>query len=84
MLRGKVVHVTEKGVEYAIYIKEHFITYLDYCFIILCALQGDIKEFHSILNSLHRNHKFTIECSETEMPFLHMLVKLENNQGYLL
>ena len=71
---------SKKGVEYATYFKEHFVRYLDECFILWCDSQGDNSEFHSILSNLHPILKFPTECSETEIPFLDILVKLEINQ----
>jgi hypothetical protein len=71
---------SEKGIEYAKFIKEHFVRYLDDCFIVWNEAQGDIKYFHTLLNNLHPSLNFTLESSETEIPFLDILVKLNNNQ----
>ena len=53
LLYTKLEH--EKGVTYAAFIKEHFVRYLDDCFIVWCESQGDINEFHAILNNIHPN-----------------------------
>ena len=62
------------GHEVKEYLKEHWKRFLDDCFIInnglLCS-----RELHSELNNLHPSIQFTINESETEMPFLDILVK---------
>jgi hypothetical protein len=68
------------GENVGIYFREMWKRYLDDCFIIWNKDFGDIKELHSILNDLHPNIKFTMEHSESEIPFLDILVKRCENE----
>ena len=66
---------TTKGDEYANFIEQSFLRYLDDCFIIWDD-KWDINDFVNILNGLHSNLKFKIEQSKTEIPFLDIKVIL--------
>ena len=48
--------------------------YLDDCFIIWNNAWGNINVLFNILQCLHKDIKFTMHCSETELPFLDILV----------
>ena len=54
--------------------------YLDDCIIFWDESWGDINELHNILQNLHPNIKFTMECSKNELPFLDILLKIEGNK----
>ena len=53
--------------------------FLDDCFIIMNEDIEDLKKLQHILNSLHPCLKFTLEYSQTNLPFLDILVI--NNEG---
>lgn len=61
--------------------------FLDDCFIPWNRSKDDIKTLHNILNKLHEDIKFTMECDNKEIPFLDCLViktdsKLETDIFY--
>jgi len=61
---------------------EHFVSifktfwkrYLDDCFLFWIKSINEIHSFHSILNNLHPDIKFTIDISNCKLPFLDILV----------
>ena len=66
--------------EFAIYIKEKWKRFLDDCFIFWTKGEGDLENFHSILNNLHPNLTFTIEQSDEKLPFLDVLLLKYGNR----
>ena len=68
------------GKEFAIYIKENWKRFLDDCFIFWTKGEGDLENFHSILNNLHPNLTFTIEQSDEKLPFLDVLLLKYGNR----
>lgn len=67
------------GVNFSDYLKNNFKCFLDDGFIIWTYRDIDIDDFLSELNSLNASIQFTMDCSESEIPFLDVLVKLKNN-----
>ena len=65
------------GDEAKTYLKEHWKRFLDDCFIINNDLLNAC-ELHSELNNLHPSIQFTMNQSETEIPFLDILVQKNN------
>ena len=65
---------------YSEYIKNSFKRYLDDCFLIWDNSKGDICEFHSILNSLDNNINYTMEMNDSQLAFLDILVKRQDNK----
>ena len=58
------------GKEFAIYIKENWKRFLDDCFIFWTKGEGDLENFHSILNNLHPNLTFTLNRVMKNFRFL--------------
>lgn len=67
------------GSSFSEFIKENFKRFLDDCFIIWNK-NTSLAEFHDELNSLHSSITFTFESSDEELPFLDVLVKLDNGR----
>ena len=57
------------------YIINNWKRYLDDCVIFWSRSKDDLKKFHELLNTLHPSIKFTMETSDTELPFLDILIK---------
>lgn len=56
------------------YVLENWRRYLDDCYISWPFGLESLREFHNILNNLHPNIEFTINYSDTEIPFLDILL----------
>lgn len=54
--------------------------FLDDCFIPWTKSEADLKHLHTILNNLHEDIKFTLDSSESQLPFLDCLVLKEDNR----
>ena len=54
--------------------------YLDDCFIILDTNQYSTDDLQKLLNSLHKNLKFTMETHDKEIPFLDVLIKKDSTK----
>ena len=67
-----------QNVEYARFIKDNFLRYLDDCFIVWDH-KYDLNTFNQCLNSLNSNLKFKVETSTQEIRFLDIKVNLLNN-----
>lgn len=63
-----------KGTEYSKYIQDNWKRFLDDCFLYWPNYLGSIDNFKAILNNLHPQIQFTLNISETEIPFLDILV----------
>ena len=61
------------------YIKDNWKRFLDDCFILWTKGEENLKTFHSVLNELHADLKFTIEYSNERLPFLDVLLIKSNN-----
>lgn len=66
--------------EYGSYIRENFLRYLDDCFIIWPKSQWKLVDFTEHLNKLHPNLRFTQDISTSQIPFLDILVKMEDSK----
>ena len=66
--------VTRWGEEDAKIIMSNWMKYLDDCFILWNHNTEKLAAFHQLLNELDPNIKFTIERSDTKLPFLDVLV----------
>ena len=51
--------------------------YIDDCIILWDPHWGEINDFHNILQNIHPNIKFTMECSVKEIPFLDILLQVD-------
>lgn len=60
--------------------KQSWKRYLDDCFIIWKKSWGNIEKFHSILQNLHQNIKFTMEQHPYQIPFLDITI-IKNQLG---
>ena len=54
--------------------KSNWKRYLDDCFILWNHSSEKLSIFHQLLNDLNPNIKFTLESSDTKLPFLDVLV----------
>ena len=68
------------GKDFARYIKDNWKRFLDDCFILWTKGEENLKIFHSVLNELHADLKFTIEYSNERLPFLDVLLIKSNNR----
>ena len=53
---------------------------MDDCFILWTKGEENLKTFHSVLNELHSDLKFTMEYSNERLPFLDVLLIKSNNR----
>ena len=67
-------------IDFTIYIKENWKRYLDDCFIFWTKSEEELQTFHRAINNIHESIKFTIESSQTHLPFLDILVIKEGNK----
>lgn len=70
---------TKFGQEFATYIKNNWKRFLDDCFVFWTNGEDSLKIFHSILNDLHPNLTFTLECNNEKLPFLDVLLIKSNS-----
>lgn len=68
------------GLEISQNIEHSFRRKLDDCFILFNTTLGDLNAFLEMFNNLDKNIQFKIENSTTELPFLHILLKRENDK----
>ena len=54
--------------------------YLDDCFIIWSKEESNFNIVYNILDTLDSDIKFTMEKRSSEIPFLNVLVRINNNQ----
>ena len=66
--------VTRLGEEDTNTITSNWKIYLDDCFILWNHSSEKLSIFHQLLNDLNPNIKFTLESSDTKLPFLDVLV----------
>ena len=55
--------------------------FIDDIFLLWTGTKSDLEQFSQFLNAFHPTIKFTVSSSPTSIPFLDILIKLEN--GYL-
>ncbi|OOZ70928.1 hypothetical protein BOW49_13320, partial [Solemya velum gill symbiont] len=67
------------GETFAVYLKNNWKRFLDDCFIIWTE-NIPIEAFFAELNNLHPAIKFTMNTSDTSLPFLDVLVMLKENK----
>lgn len=70
----------EYGEEFSQTLKNNWKRYLDDCFIIWNKGDLELHMLNNILNDLDPDIKFTLEKNSTEIPFLDVLVKKENDK----
>lgn len=68
------------GEEEARSIKSSWKRFLDDCFILWNNSDENLKIFHQLVNNLDPNIKFTLESSDTKLPFLDVLVIKKNSK----
>ena len=61
------------GKDFSNYIKESWKRFFDDCFIFWIKGKDELNKFHSMLNKIHPDLKFTIEYSEENLSFLDIL-----------
>lgn len=66
--------------EFRNYIYKQWKRYLDDCFIFWNKSFEELETFHEILNTLHPSIKFTKETNYIQLPFLDILVKIDQNK----
>ena len=66
--------------EFAWYIRNNWKIFLDDCFIIWTKSKHELIRFHSLLNNLHADIKFTIKFDEKQLPFLDVQVIKQNGK----
>ena len=83
-LEEKLYKLSEKEFDsnFKSYLEEHFKRFLDDCFLIFNKSDEQLRKFHSLLNSLHPSIKYTIDKSETHLPFLDTLVISKDGHLY--
>ena len=69
----------EEDNAFALYVKENWKRYLNDCFIFLERPIEDLIRFEKILNSLHKDIRFKMQVSNTELPFLDILLIKQTN-----
>jgi len=69
----------EEDIAFALYVKENWKRYLNDCFIFLERPIEDLIRFEKILNSLHKDIRFKMQVSNTELPFLDILLIKQTN-----
>ena len=67
------------GSEISGHFREKWMRFLDDCFI-LWNSTVPVDKLWEELNSIHPKIQFTMECSETQLPFLDVLVKLNDGR----
>ena len=66
------------GVEMRNYVYENWSLFLDDCEILLDQIKVTPEEFLEMLNSININIQYAMEKSETEIPFLDILIKQDD------
>ena len=54
--------------------------YIDDCIILWDPNWGDIYDLYQILQNIHPNIKYTMECSKKEIPFLDILIQINGQK----
>ena len=70
------------GQEFASYVRQNWKRFLDDCFIIWNS-DIPVEIFHTELNSLNDQIRFTINRSKIEMPFLDVLIRISTNNNII-
>ena len=70
-----IIIETDYDAEFQQYFKTYWKRCLGDCFIPWTKSEEELKTFHSILNNLHDDIKFTLEYDQNEIPFLDVMVR---------
>ena len=57
------------------YLKKYWKRFLDDCFVPWTKSEEELIKFHSVLNNLHNDIRFTLEYDQNEQPFLDVMVR---------
>ena len=68
------------GMQFALDFEKSWKRFLDDCFIIWTHGNDQLSELTELLNNLHPSIKFTQEVSNTQLPFLDILVELKDEK----
>jgi hypothetical protein len=71
------------GQEFASYVRQNCKRFLDDCFIIWNS-DIPVEIFHTELNSLNDQIRFTINRSKIEIPFLDVLIRISTNNNIII
>ena len=66
---------TNYETEFQRYLKKYWKRFLDDCFVPWTKSEEELIKFHSVLNNLHNDIKFTLEYDQNEQPFLDVMVR---------
>ena len=66
---------TNYDTEFQRYLKKYWKRFLDDCFIPWTKSEEELIKFHSVLNNLHNDIRFTLEYDQNEQPFLDVMVR---------
>ena len=66
---------TKYDTEFQRYLKKYWKRFLDDCFVPWTKSEEDLIKFHSVLNNLHNDIRFTLEYDQNEQPFLDVMVR---------
>ena len=66
---------TNYDTEFQRYLKKYWKRFLDDCFVPWTKSEEELIEFHSVLNNLHNDIRFTLEYDQNEQPFLDVMVR---------
>ena len=70
--------VAKHFMEHHLYFIQNWKRYLDDCLILWPGTEEDMDKLKSIINNIHPDIQFTSESSQTELPFLDILIKKGN------
>jgi hypothetical protein len=68
--------------EFLSFVKASWKRYLDDCFIFWVKYTNELQQFHTVLNNLHPDIKFTIQSNTVNLPFLDILIIKDNKTIY--
>ena len=66
---------TNYDTEFQRYLKKYWKRFLDDCFVPWTKSEEELIKFHSVLNNLHNDIRFTLEYGQNEQPFLDVMVR---------
>ena len=66
---------TNYDTEFQRYLKKYWKRFLDDCFVPWTKSEEELIKFHSVLNNLHNDIRFTLEYDQNEQPFLDVMVR---------
>ena len=68
------------GIQFTYEFVKNWKRFLGDCFILWTKSKQELLDFEKTVNSLHPDIRFTIECSDKQLPFLDVLVKKEGSK----